>query len=211
MALARVKVWISNETLYASDLNAEFNNILNNAFSLISPLTGAISLAGFALTMDAASATTVQSSASVSWNFVSGAKAGTPGTTGSVANWSAQTFTDSATAGSGTATSFVAHAIQRPTLAATNSLVVTTDAATWYIANAPAAGSNETITNAWALWIDAGDVRFDDNIVFLSGTAFKGTFDHAISAARTWTFPDVSGTVALTEDASSVLANQVFG
>jgi len=37
MALARVKNWVSNETLTSSDLNAEFNNILNNAGSLVSP------------------------------------------------------------------------------------------------------------------------------------------------------------------------------
>lgn len=38
MALARVKTWIA-EVLTAADLNAEFNNILNNALTLISPLT----------------------------------------------------------------------------------------------------------------------------------------------------------------------------
>ena len=40
MALSRVKSWIAGEVLYASDLNGEFNNILNNALALISPLTG---------------------------------------------------------------------------------------------------------------------------------------------------------------------------
>jgi len=40
MSLARVKSWIAAEVLYASDLNAEIDNILNNALSLISPLTG---------------------------------------------------------------------------------------------------------------------------------------------------------------------------
>src|SRR3972149_5670492 len=39
MALSRVKNWIA-EKLYFADLNAEFNNMLNNALSLISPLTG---------------------------------------------------------------------------------------------------------------------------------------------------------------------------
>ena len=34
MALSRVKTWSSGETLTASDLNAEFNNILNNPVSL---------------------------------------------------------------------------------------------------------------------------------------------------------------------------------
>lgn len=40
MAISRVKVWIAGEVLTASDLNAEFNNILNNAASMISPLGG---------------------------------------------------------------------------------------------------------------------------------------------------------------------------
>lgn len=39
MAIGRIHSWSSGEILYASDLNAEINNILNNASSLISPLT----------------------------------------------------------------------------------------------------------------------------------------------------------------------------
>lgn len=42
MALARVHSWIGGEILTATDLNAEFNSILNNALSLISPLTGTL-------------------------------------------------------------------------------------------------------------------------------------------------------------------------
>ena len=42
---------------------------------------------------------------------------------------------------------------------------------------------------------------FDANIAFQSGTAFSGTFDHAITAPRTWTFPDASGTVVLSSTA----------
>ena len=40
MALSRVKNWVAGEILTASDLNSEFNNLLNNALTLISPLTG---------------------------------------------------------------------------------------------------------------------------------------------------------------------------
>lgn len=39
MALSRTKTWISGEVLTASDLNAEFNNIINNPSSLICPIT----------------------------------------------------------------------------------------------------------------------------------------------------------------------------
>jgi hypothetical protein len=42
MALSRVRVWIPGDILTAQDLNAEFNNILDNPISLISPTTGAI-------------------------------------------------------------------------------------------------------------------------------------------------------------------------
>lgn len=164
MALSRVKVWIAGEVLTASDLNTEFNSILQNPVSLISPLTGALDLDGNSVTLDAAGVTSFVSSASVSWNFTSGAKTGTPATTGSISNWSAQTFTDSNTAGSGTAAAWVGHAFQRPTLAATNALVTTTAAATVYIPNSPLAGTNQTLTNAYALWVDDGAVRLDGDL-----------------------------------------------
>ena len=46
MAISRVKTWVAGEVLTASDLNAEFNNTLNNALSLISPLTGDLNFNG---------------------------------------------------------------------------------------------------------------------------------------------------------------------
>lgn len=52
MALSRVKTWIAAEVLLASDLNAEFNNLINNAGSLISPATANFDLDGFSLVMD---------------------------------------------------------------------------------------------------------------------------------------------------------------
>lgn len=193
MSLSRIKVWIAGEVLTASDLNTEFNNILSNPTALISPLTAALDLDGNVLTLDAAGVTTVASTAALSWNFTSGAKAGTPSTTGSIANWSAQTFTDSATTGSGTATAWVGHALQRPTLAATNASVTTTTAATLYIANAPAAGTNETITKAYALWIDDGAVRFDPSAAVVS--AASATLDAFAITAQTAT---ISGSTNIT-------------
>lgn len=163
MSLSRVKVW-GAERLYASDLNAEFQNIIDNASSLISPLSGSLDWDGYAHTLDAAGVTTAQSTASVAWSFTPGSKSGTPGTTGSVTNWSANTYTDSNTAGSGTAASWTAHSFQRPTVAASNASVTTTNAATLYVANSPLAGTNETLSHAWALWIDDGAVRLDGDL-----------------------------------------------
>jgi hypothetical protein len=164
MALSRVKTWSSGEVLTASDLNTEFNNIITNASSLFSPLTAGLDCDGFGLTLDGAAVTTLTSTSAVGLSFTTGVKAGTPGTTGSIANFTAHTFTDSNTAGSGTATNYTGFSIARPTLAATNASVTTTNAATVYIANAPAAGTNETITRAYALWVDDGAVRIDGHL-----------------------------------------------
>lgn len=52
------------------------------------------------------------------------------------------------------------------------------------------------------------DLTFDGtDLSIASGTAFDGTFAHAITAARTWTFPDLAGTVALQENNLGVFAN----
>lgn len=58
MALGRVKTWIA-EVLTASDLNAEFNNLLNNALTLISPLTGTLDANGNEIILDADADTSI--------------------------------------------------------------------------------------------------------------------------------------------------------
>ena len=161
MAIARITTWSSGQTLTASALNAEFNNILNNGVDLWSPASKSTSFGGFALVLDAAGVSNVQSPGTAGFLFTPGAKTGTPGSTGGTVNIAAHTYTDSATAASGTATSWTGSSFQRPTLAASNTSVVTTDAATVYIANGPAAGTNQTLTNSWGLWVDDGAVRLD--------------------------------------------------
>ena len=71
------------------------------------------------------------------------------------------TITDSNTSASGTASMNTIVSIEAHTLAATNASVTNTNAASLYIANAPAAGTNMTLTNAYALWVDNGTVKFD--------------------------------------------------
>jgi hypothetical protein len=202
MALSRVKSWADGEVLTASDLNAEFNNILNNASSLISPLSGALDWDGYAHTLDAVGVTTAQSTSSTGWSFIPGSKAGTPGATGSVTNWAANTYTDNATAGSGTATTWTGHSFQRPTLAATNSSVTTTNAATVYVANSPLAGTNETLTNAWSAWVDDGPVRLDGDLHVqgsIHGTVNKYSLAASVSSnALTIAFKDEAGNDAST-------------
>jgi len=73
----------------------------------------------------------------------------------------AATITDSNTSSSGTATLNNTVSIEQQTLAATNASVTNTHAASLYITGAPTAGTNMTLTNAYALWVDAGLVKFD--------------------------------------------------
>ncbi len=85
------------------------------------------------------------------------------GTSGIQFQAAAATYTDSSAAGtraSGAAVSFA-----QPTFAASDPGTTITDAATVYIANSPTGGSNMTVTNPWALWVDAGYSRFDDSVM----------------------------------------------
>jgi hypothetical protein len=86
----------------------------------------------------------------------------------------AATYTDSSTAASGTVASSGVHAIAQPTIASTNATVTYTDAATLYIANSPANGTNVTVTNPWAMWVAAGNARFDGNLLLKGATSALG-------------------------------------
>lgn len=100
-----------------------------------------------------------------------GFSVGAWGLNGIISRFDAATWTDSSTAGSGVAASAVFSSFAQPTLAATNTLVITTDAANVYIADAPAAGTNMTIGNGWALWVDNGAVRIDETLWTSFGVA----------------------------------------
>lgn len=62
MAISRVKTWTSQEVVANGDLNGEFNNIINNARALISPLTGALDMDGNEFILDADADTSLISS-----------------------------------------------------------------------------------------------------------------------------------------------------
>jgi filamentous hemagglutinin len=85
-------------------------------------------------------------------------------TTGIAIRSVASTYTDSSTLASGTATSNHVHVLAQPTIAGANVSQVTTAAATLYIAAAPAAGTNMTITNPYALYVAAGNVTVVANV-----------------------------------------------
>jgi hypothetical protein len=97
--------------------------------------------------------------------------------------YAAATYTDTSTAASGTVASSGVHAIAQPTIAATNVTVTYTDAATLYIANSPANGTNVTVTNPWSLWVDNGASRFDGNITYGGLIATQASAPTVASAA----------------------------
>lgn len=95
----------------------------------------------------------------------------------------ASTYTDSSTAASGTAITNHIHVLAQPTLAGTNATVTTTTASTLYIAAAPVAGSNMTITNPYALYVAAGNTYSGGNIYSIANvTGGNINSDGGISA-----------------------------
>lgn len=78
----------------------------------------------------------------------------------------AATYTDSSTPAAGTAATNHINAIGQSTLAATNGAVTTTNAASLYIAGAPVAGTNMTITNPWSFYVNGGNAYFGGNVTF---------------------------------------------
>lgn len=91
-------------------------------------------------------------------------------TTGALLTVPAGTVTDTATAASGSLTQFHGAYFGVPTLAATNTGVTTTAASTLTVAGAPVAGTNETLTAAYALQVLAGSSRFLGSVILGAGT-----------------------------------------
>ena len=73
-----------------------------------------------------------------------------------------------------------------------------------YITNNGDFVSNHNITAVGTVQAEhlysTDDIAADGDLGFKSDTAFLGEFQHAITAARAWTMPDKSGTVALLDD-----------
>lgn len=133
------------------------------SFDLINATATTVNFAGAAtaLTIGATSGTTtVRNKLSRSGNI----SASSWTTSGISSDSAAGTFTDTSSAAAATVASRVAVSVNTPTFASTNAITVT-DAASLYISAAPSAGTGTTITNAYALWVDAGTSRFDGNVM----------------------------------------------
>ena len=93
-----------------------------------------------------------------------------------------------------------------PTFAGSNASQTLTDAATFYVAAAPAAGTNMTLTRNYALWIDAGEIRADGGITI----ADRGTVTQATNKSTGVTLNNRSGAITMNNAALADATNVKF-
>src|SRR3990167_6673947 len=177
MSVSRVKTWVDDEILTADDLNAEFNNILNNGELLSFPATSSKDFDGFELILDSDADTSITADTDDRIDFrIGGTYSVRFGyesvtNTGAVYLFDGRAITASAstsiarlrtgntsaiTIPAGTTAVVASVWLAEPNITATGTV---TAAATVYIENPPTEGSSN-----WALWIDDGNVRFDGSL-----------------------------------------------
>ena len=131
---------------------------------------------------------------------------------GAVIHVDAHDVTDGSTSSSGTAAKYTHVNIERPRLMATNSSVTTTAAASLYVQGAPLVSTNQTITNAYALWVDDGLVKFDGALTVggaitgdLTGNADTATTAATVTAGAQ---PNIDS-IGTDGDTLSILGDQL--
>ena len=101
---------------------------------------------------------------------------------------------DQLTAASGTSSFFSVNYIRRPTISAKNTSVTTSNASTLYIEAAPFAGTNETITNAYSLYINAGLAYFAGGYTASTSFPVNGTGHKYAQYSNLYATPSITTT-----------------
>lgn len=134
----------------------------------------------------------------------SGATTGLANTAGSRTQVTAGTYTDNATASSGTATYWGSDLFNSATLAASNTSVTYTNAATIYV-KAPTAGTNITITNPLSVEASTGNISIDAGNLQTNSIRSNGLAPAIAAGTGAGTSPtisisgsDMAGTITLT-------------
>lgn len=99
--------------------------------------------------------------------------------------------------------------IKRPTITDSSAVTITA-AATVRIADAPLAAGSVTITSPYALWVDAGQVKFDGSLIVDGSTRINGGFGLNVSpqgAQTGWSVTNV--TEDKTYDADSTTLGEI--
>lgn len=196
MALARSKTWVADEVLYAADLNGEFDSILNNALSLISPLTGSLDAGGFDITaldeLGLSDASAVPTSGRVRRN-------------GSALQWLIE---DARTNSVVRLLSLIGTTSGAPAAGIGAGMLFRAESADEnpsdfgaldFVASDVGAGTEDTYAS---LLLRVAGGALDEKYRFQStaGSGFTAIFTHAATADRTYTLPDASVTLGGGED-----------
>lgn len=210
MAISRIKTW-GTETLTSSDLNAEFNNIINNALSLISPLTSDLAAGGNKITglsLGAASSPSLQFTGDTNTGFYSsGADTADIAAGGSrAASFGATNLVAAAPEDSRTNTVDVAFEVRSttsgtPAAGIGTGILVTAESADEnpssfgqleFAAADVTAGSEDTYLQ---VLLRVAGAALTSCYRFAATGAFNAIFTHANTAARTYTLQDSSDTL----------------
>ena len=208
IALARVKSWVAAEVLFASDLNAEFNNPLNNALALINPLTGNLDVDGFDLQdigeieiRDEAADPTAdgrwrRSGDELTWRTQD---ARTATVTRNLAIWADTTGAPAASIGIG----FLFQAESGDENPADFGAVD-------FVASDVGAGTEDTYMS---IPLRVAGRALDEKYRFSStaGDGFAALFAHAVTADRTYTLPDITGGVLINQSATTEYVQRTTG
>jgi len=113
------------------------------------------------------------------------------------------TFTDTSSTASTTIPIRVSNSLGQPTFASTNAVTLT-NAATLYVANAPLAGTNTTITNPYAVYVASGNTLLAGDLAVNGGdlTTNQTTFNLLQTNATTVNFAGTSQTLNIASGAA---------
>ena len=125
------------------------------------------------------------------------------------------TYTDNTAAAAGTVANAAIHGFAQPNIAATNTTVTFTNAATFFVGGAPAPGTNATITNPYSVWVANGNSRFDGGLrvnsaVGLGYSSTVGAATQLTSRNTAVTISNVTGAITLFSSTTTANTVNVF-
>ena len=183
-------IYDNNTPGYRLQIDTSGNVLIYASTASTSNTTGALIVTGGISSSNKINATSFQTNGAISsaaWL-----------TAGIGFNQTAATYTNTSTAG--TYATAVAHSLQQPTFASTN-VVTITDAANFYIDNAPTTSSSTTITRSWAAWINSGKL--------LIGSPVSAASSLVINNSTTYS-DNEGGIHGITICAGTAITNQVL-